>query len=171
MKLSYSVRCALLAAGIIIFIKLAVFFTHSQFSGIGIYSGVISLGFLVVPLSFGIKHRRDYELQGFISLKQVMATGLYISAIACVIVAAFNFIYFKFIDHEIISHWQEEVKMLGEKEHKSASDIQGAIDSLTNFYSPFNQATGSLTGALGVGVVFSFIISSFLSKRPPLESN
>ena len=171
MKPSYSLRCALLAAAIFISIKLLVFVLHAEFSGIGIYSGLISLALLSIPLFLGIKHKRDSELGGYITIRQVMIAGVFISALTSLIVAAYTFLHYKFIDLDVISYWTEQAKVLGAKEHKSAAEIEDAIIMLQDFYSPFKQATGVLTGILGVGTVMSFMLSTFLAKRGPASEN
>ena len=171
MSLNYSFKCALASTGIFIAIKLATFFTHTQFNGIGAYSGLIALALTVVPLYFGIKHKRDHELGGYITIRQVMIAGVIISIQACAMVAIYNYIHYAYIDKEVISYWTAEAKRLGASEKKSEAEIQAAITMLTEFYSPFKQATVALTGILGTGTVLSFILSTFLMKRDPAEEN
>lgn len=166
MKLSFSFKCALLSTAIFIAIKLATFITHTQFTGMGAYSGLIALGLTAIPLYSGIKHKRDQQLGGYITIRQVMIAGVGISIQACILVAIYTYIHYSFIDTEAIAHWTEEAKKMGAKENKSAEEIQAAIEMLTEFYSPFKQATAALTGILGTGAVLSFILSTFLVKKP-----
>ena len=163
--MNYSFKCALLAAAIFISIKLTVFLSHNEFSGIGAYSGLISLFLLCIPLFIGIKHKRDIESGGYITIRQVMITGVFISAISAVIIAAYTFIHYQFIDLEIIPYWVAEAKRLGANEHKSEAEVEQAIVMLKEFYSPFKQATVVLTGVLGIGTVLSFILSTMLIRR------
>ena len=171
MKLSFLFRCALSSSAIYIAIKLSVFFTHSQFTGIGIYSGLISLALLGIPLFIGIKHRRDSELGGYIYLRQIMITGVVISLMSSLIISIYTYVHYKFIDKDSIAYWIEEAKQLGANEKKSELEIQQAIQMLTEFYSPFKQATVALTGVLGTGAVMSFMFAAFLIKRPPASEN
>ena len=171
MNLSYSFRCALASTGIFIAIKLATFFTHTQFSGIGAYSGLIALALTIVPLYFGIKHKKDNELGGFITIRQVMIAGVIISIQACLLVALYTFIHYSYIDTEAVAHWTAEAKRLGAAEKKSDAEIQAAIVMLTEFYSPFKQATVALVGILGTGTVLSFMLSTFLIKNPASSQN
>ena len=166
MSLSYSFRCALATTGIFIAVKLGTFLTHMQFSGIGAYSGLFVLFLTVVPLYFGIKHKRDHELGGFITIRQVWLTGISISLQACILVAAYTFIHYSYIDSEVIPYWIKETNRLGVLEHKSAAEIQEGIKMVTEFYSPFKQTTGALMGILGSGAVLSFILATFLIKNP-----
>lgn len=165
MKLSFSFRCALLSAGIYIVIKLASFITHMQFTGLGAYSGLIALGLNAIPLYAGIKHKRDVELGGYITLRQSWMAGVVISLQACIFAAVYTYLHYSFIDMEVIQHWIAEAKRLGAQEHKSEAEIQDAINMLTEFYSPFKQATMAIVGILGTGAVLSFILSTFLIKK------
>ncbi|MFI5164116.1 MAG: DUF4199 domain-containing protein [Bacteroidia bacterium] len=169
--MNYSFRCALVSTGIFVAIKLSTFLTHTQFSGIGAYSGLIALALTGVPLYFGIRHKKNHELGGYITIRQVMIAGVVISLQACVMVAVYNFIHYSFIDKEVIAYWTAEAKRLGALEKKSDAEIQAAIIMLTEFYSPFKQATVALVGILGTGTVLSFILSTFFVKNPPVTEN
>ena len=171
MSPGHSLRYALLAAAIFISIKFSVFLSHSEFSGIGIYAGLFPLFLLSIPLYLGVKHKRDNELGGYISIRQVMVTGVLISAIASVLVAAYTYIHYKYIDLNVIAYWTDQAKTLGAKEHKSEAEIEQAIVMLQEFYSPFKQATVVLTGVLGTGTVLSFILSTFLVRKDPTLNN
>jgi len=164
-----ALKYSLLAAFLVIATKLIVFFTHSQFSIAGRYSGLLALSLLTLPLLLAILQRRDKELNGYISLKQVMRTGLFVCVIASMLVALFNYIYFKFIDHEILSYWLVQSEKSLRDLKSSEEDIKKAHDYLTDFYSPFSQAMGGLTGVLGVGAILSFLLSPFLIKQAPHE--
>lgn len=171
MQLSYTFRCALFASALFIAVKLTLFFTHNQFSVAGGYVSLASLTLTGIPLYFGIKHKRDSELGGFITLRRATLTGVAISIIACLIVAVYTFLHYTFIDKEIITHWINEAKRLGAKENKSEEEIQAVITRLTEFYSPFKQATVALVGVLGTGTALSFILAIILVKKPETSDN
>jgi Protein of unknown function (DUF4199) len=164
MRPGYSLKCALASTAIFSAIKIANFLSHTQFSGVGIYSGLIALALTIIPLYAGIKHKRDHEFGGFISIRQVWITGIIISVQAGILIAIYTFIHYSFIDTEVIPHWVMEAKRLGLQEKKSQPEIQEAIDMLTRFYSPFKQATVASLGILGTGALFSFILSTFMVK-------
>ncbi len=165
MNLSQPFKFAALSAGIVVAVKLSSFFTHTQFSGIGAYSGLIALGLTGIPLYLGIKDKRDNELDGYITLRQIMIIGVLISIQASILVALYNYIHYSFIDLEVMKHWESEARRLGANENKSEKEIVAAIKMLKEFYAPFKQATVALTGVLGTGTVLSFILSSFLIRK------
>ena len=155
---------------LIIGIKLIVYFTHSQLSTLGIYSGLISLLLMVIPLIMAINNRKT-ELDGYIGLKEVMKVGLGIAVITGLITSAFTYLYFQFIDHEtaelVIINTREYLL----KEKKPQSEIDLSILAIRDFYSPFNQAFGVLTGVLISCLILSFISSTFLVKSPSQTAN
>ena len=159
-------KYALIAAGLVIAAKLIIFFTHTQFTGIGIYSGLFSLFLISVPLFMAVKNRRDKELGGYISLMEIAKIGLGIAVITGLIIAVFTYMYYKFIDHEILSHLIEQTKQLGIEQKRTQAEIDTELKALNDFYEPFHQATGVLTGILISGIVFSLIASTFLLKNP-----
>ncbi|HEY4799142.1 MAG TPA: DUF4199 domain-containing protein [Bacteroidia bacterium] len=163
-------KYSLIASVIVIIPKLVVFLTHSQFVGIGVYSGLISLLFISIPLIFAIRNKRN-ELGGFIRLREVMNVGLAVSVISGLIIAAFNFIYYKFIDHETLAQLIIRTEDALKAVKKNQSEIDVEINALKEFYSPFKQATGVLTGVLTAGVILSFLSSTFLVKNPPSQEN
>ena len=163
-------KYSLLASFIVIAIKLLVYFTHSQFSQFGIFSGLISLALLVIPLVLAIKDKKN-EQGGFITLKEIMKVGLGISVITGVIVCVFTYLYFQFLDHETLSQLISQTEDFMKKENKLQSEIDVQIIALKEFYAPFKQATGTLTGILISGLILSFISSTFLVKNPPASEN
>ena len=163
-------KYSLLASFIVIAIRLFVYFTHSQFSQFGIFSGLISLALLVIPLVLGIKNKKN-ELGGFITLKQIMSVGLGISVITGTIVCAFTYLYFQFIDHETLTQLIIQSEDFMHKANKPQTEIDVQIIALKEFYAPLKQATGTLTGILISGLILSFISSTFLVKNPPASEN
>lgn len=164
------VRYALLASAIVISIKLLVFFTHAQFSAPGIYSGLIALSLMIVPLVLAIKGLRD-ENGGYITLKEVMKAGMGISILSGAVISAFTFLYYKFIDHETLAHLITRTEAFMLKENKPQAEIDTQVAALKEFYSPLKQATGVLTGVLIAGLILTFISSTFLVKNPPAQEN
>ena len=164
-------KYSLLASFLVISIKLLVYFTHAQFTQFGIYSGLFSLLLLIVPLFLAIKEKRDKELGGFIILKEVMKVGLGISVISGLIICAFTFLYYKFIDDEPLAQLISKTEEFMKQTKKSQSEIDIQIIALKEFYSPIRQATGVLTGVLISGLILSFICSSFLVKNPTVSEN
>lgn len=164
--MSSTLRYSLLASALMIFVKLGVYFTHSQFTTFGIFSGLIGLLLISIPLVMAIRNRKA-ELNGYIALKEVMKTALGISVVTALIVAVFTYLYFLLLDHETLEQLIVQTTEYLKKENKPQSEIDIAIISLKEFYSPLKQATGVLTGVLIAGLILSFISSTFLVKNPP----
>ncbi len=160
-------KYAFIAAGLVIATKLIIFFTHALFSPIGIYSGLFSLFLISIPLFLAVKNRRDNELGGYISFKEIAKVGLGISVIAGLTISVFTYFYYLLIDHETLSYLTEQTRNYLVEAKKSQSEMDTELQALKDFYAPFHQATGVLTGILIAGVIFSVIASTFLLRRNP----
>lgn len=165
-----TVKYSLLASVLMISCKLGVYFTHSQFTTFGVYSGLIALLLILIPLVLAIRNRKD-ELKGFITMREVMKTALGISVVTALIVSIFTYLYFMFLDHETLEQLIVQTTEFLKKENKPQAEIDLAIISLKEFYTPLRQATGVLTGVLIAGLILSFISSTFFVKNPPKEIN
>ena len=159
-------KYAFFAAGLIIATKMAVFFLHAQFTGFGRMSGLASLFLLILPLSIAFIQKKK-ENGGFLTLKQLMRTGLGICLLASLLVGLFNFLYFRFIDLEIINYYLEENARYMRSINQSETEIQTVLEKIKEFYSPMSQATGTLIGVLGAGALISFFMSPLIVKNPP----
>ena len=164
-------KYSLLASLLVITVKLAVYFTHTQFTQFGIYSGLLSLLLLIFPLFIAVKEKRDKELNGFIPLKEAIKTGLGIAVISGLTISTFTFLYYTFIDRETLTVLIKKSEAFMQQQKKSQSEIDLQITALKEFYSPLRQATGALTGILTSSLILSFIFSTFLVRNPPVSEN
>ncbi len=118
-----------------------------------------------------MKKKRDQELGGFISLKECMKVGLIVSLIDALIVMVFTYIYYGWIDGEIVKFYQEVAEMQLKSEGKTPGEIAMARDAWAEYFTPFKQATNILMFTLLMGGIFSFICSTFVVRHPEEESN
>ena len=100
-----------------------------------------------------------------------MKVGLGISVISGLIICAFTFLYYKFIDDETLAQLISKTEEFMKQTKKSQSEIDIQIIALKEFYSPMRQTIGVLTGVLISGLILSFICSSFLVKNPTVSEN
>ena len=170
MKPTY--KYSLFASSLIIVIDIIVYYAHLQLSPFGIFLGILSFVLMAVPLYLAIKNRRDNELGGFITLKQVMGTGLIISVLTGIIVAIFMYIQSKFIDHETTGLILKKIEENLRTSKVSQTEIDLELSAQKDFYSPLNLAfKKGLMSVLGIGFILSFICSTFLVKNPPASEN
>ena len=93
--------------------------------------------------------------------------GLGISVVAGLTISVFTYFYYLWIDHETLSYLTEQTQKYLVDAKKSQSEIDMEMQALKDFYAPFHQATGVLTGILIAGVIFSVVASTFLLRRNP----
>jgi|GEM_PF-4489360 len=164
-----TVKYGIVIAGVNIVWILSIYYSHNQFTRVGLYSFLISLLFFFPVLFKAIKDKRDNELNGFMTLNTCMKTGMTVTIVCAMIMAVFYYVYFKFIDHEIIPFYMKEGEMAVKSNPKfKIEDIELAVNSM---FSPFKQATVALIRYTIAGALFSFICSTFLVRQPPENLN
>lgn len=161
-------KYALIAALLIISVKLIVYLTHLQITPAGVFLEILSLLLMAVPLYLAMKKRRDANLGGFMSMKQAMGTGMLFSIITGLIVGIFTYLFSAYVDHETTPLVLKKIEEHLRAANISQAEIDAELAAQKEFYSPFNQALkGGLMGVLLVGFILSFICSMFVLKNPP----
>lgn len=93
-------------------------------------------------------------------------SGIKVVGIAALMVSAFTYIYFRFIDHEILNQTIiENVEYLKEQ-GATQEEIKQTEQGIEQFFSPFIQATSTLMFTLVGGAFFSLISSVVFGKFP-----
>jgi hypothetical protein len=164
-------RYALIASALVIVWKLSLYVAHAQLTLAGQFAGLISLALVFIPLFLGIRQKRNKELGGYISLRQVMLTGMAISVISSVIIAVFTYIYYEYIDKEIVQMYLSHAEKEMTAQKKPAGEIQQQFAAITAFFNPLRQASIALLNLMVAGVILSFISSTFLLKKLPRQVN
>lgn len=160
-----ALRYSLIASALLIGIRLSVYFAHAQFTPIGVYSNLIGLLLTGAPLFFYLRSVRELNPEEHFGVKHVLKSGLIFAALNGLVVAIFTWAYFKYIDHETLAGLIDMTREYLKDGQKTITEVEEAIAGLKNFYSPFNQATGALMGAIISGAVLSLIFSGFLASR------
>ncbi len=118
---------------------------------------IIELGivFLAVPIGVFVSKLNN---EGDIFLFQdAFKSGIKVVGIAAVIVAVFTYIYFKFIDYEIVAEVIRQNVEFMESSQATEKEIKEAEEGIRQFFSPFIQATSTLMFSMIGGGVFSLI--------------
>lgn len=139
---------------------------HTDKMHIGEYTTYFVIIIPFFTLYMGIKEKRDRINGGHISIGQGIRTGLMISLIATVIVAAYLLIYFNTINPNFfeISIAYHKGKMISRG--KTSEDIAAEMGRLKYMFSLVNQFLFGTLGLVTSGFIISLAFSMLLKKNP-----
>jgi hypothetical protein len=112
----------------------------------------------------GIKEHKEQDLEGYLSLGQGMKMGLYISFISGILTAVFTFIFFKFIQPDMMSNIIEAAVEKAEEKGQDAEKMKQGMEMMSWMFSPGAMSVFALIGSVFFGAIFSLIASLILKK-------
>ncbi len=132
----------------------------SSISGFLVFAIAITL--IVLP----VKHHRDSDLGGYITIGRVILIGMVVTAISMLISNIFNYIYMNFIDPSFVEN------MMGQMEEAMGSMIpeDQMDDFLLKIQEGFEPAAMIKNGIIMTavfGLIVSGIIGLIMKKDPP----
>ena len=155
--------------GISLVIYTAILYLIGQHNSkwLGSFSYVV----IVAGLFFSIKTYRDKELNGSISYKDAVLTGILTSVFAAIIIGFFTYIMVRFIDPSMIDKALEEARQQILDKGVPESQVDMQMKMMEKIISPFVMFL-SQTMAFSIGgAIFSLIIAAFLKKEPAFNPN
>lgn len=166
-------KYALLATATAIVLKLIIFFIDQQHAGFGRAFVFISPLATILYLLPALIATRNKEFGGFIDGRVAAAAGVRIVAIAAVLNALFDYVYYTVINPLMLPmHRQSQILAAQQDKTMPADMLQRNIDGINNVFTPFRQTTFTIFFVIGLGLAFTFIASMAVRiKRPTQNSN
>jgi hypothetical protein len=154
-----------IASSLWMYLKYVNSIDNASFGGAAVY---IPFLILFTGIGIGIYFRRSAEEfgQGFISFKEGARTGVIISLIAGLTLAAYAMVHFLVVSPEYLQEASESLRAAMEKDKKSATEIAQEIAQMKNDKSVGRLMFEWFTRILVIGMVGSFIIAALLKKEP-----
>jgi len=129
-------------------------------------SGFLVFAIAIVLIVLPVKHHRDKELGGYISIGRVIMIGMVVTVISMLISNVFNYIYMNFIDPGFVDTMMDQM----EETMSSLIPEEQMDDALIRIQEGFEPATmiknGLIITAI-VGLVVSGIVGLIMKKDPP----
>lgn len=125
---------------------------------------LIELGIIFTAIPIGVlvaKLQRKGEMFLF---QDAFKSGIKVVGSAAIIVSLFTYVYFKFIDHEIVEQMIAESIAYNESVGATQEVIDASIEGIKQFLSPFIQATSTLMFTLIGGAVVSLLSAVAFGK-------
>lgn len=162
-----ALRYGLILALISILIELIKYITglmtnQAASSVIGLLSLIVS----IVVIVMAVKHHRDVQQNGYITLGKAFGVGILASLVSAIIGAIFLYVLHAFIDPGIL----EEMMVLNEErmiESGVTDEVIEMSSQLTNtFMTPVGMASTGLFGGVCCGGIIALFAGLILKKEP-----
>ena len=138
---------------------------HEAFGRNGVF---IPLLFILIGIFLGMRETR-FRSSNSISLKTSINNGVKISAINAVIMSAFIYIYYTWIDPGFFTHKINEALVLMKSNGNTPEEIKEYILTAKIIFSPGKLSSFTLFGYLMLGIIYSAVCGLLLQKIPVLS--
>jgi hypothetical protein len=106
---------------------------------------------------------------GYMSLKQGIGVGFWITMLYSLFSSVFGYVYMKFIDPSVLDVVKEKMVEEWEKQGLSDEQIEQASSMASMFTSPEVITITGLIGGLIIGLIVAIIIAAVMKKDPEAE--
>jgi len=131
-----------------------------------ILMGYLGYFIFIGGLVWGIKSYRDKQLGGIISYGEALGSGTLISLFAAIILAVYIFVFFEYIEPDMMENQMDKVAEDLYEQGISDEQIEMGMKYSRMFSAPWVLALGTVMSYVFFGFLFSLIISIFLKKKP-----
>jgi Protein of unknown function (DUF4199) len=126
---------------------------------------LVSFAGMIACLYFGMKQYRDTIGNGFISYSKSLGTGVKISFFSSIIMGFYVFIFFNFIDSNLIIEMLNQQEQAMIDKDMPTEQIEQAMNMTKKFMTPTTMAVMSVLSFTLMGSIFSLIISLFVKRE------
>ena len=124
----------------------------------------------LILLLFGITISIYFERKnknGFIEFKDAVKSGIVYSLVLCVILAIFNYIYYKYMVPDAVEYFASEVKKTMVAAKAKEEDITKNLETVKSYFGSFRMFMSTLI----LGILLSLIAGAILRKKNPHTFN
>ncbi|MBS9767246.1 MAG: DUF4199 domain-containing protein [Flavobacteriaceae bacterium] len=132
---------------------------------LGIFLGILQYFTPLVIIYLVIKKFRELN-GGLLTLSEGIKTGLGTSLIAGILLAFYNFIFYKFIEPDFFVKVAEvaQAKMIETNPNMSDEQIEMAVEMIGKFSSVWMTVASAIMSSLFGGLIYSLICGLILKK-------
>jgi len=164
-------KYTLIALGVAIVAKLTIFYIdplHMQSRVLFIMAAPLITVIFLYP---GMVATRNKEFGGYITGKLATAGGVRIAAIAGVFNGLFDYLYYAVINKQVLAYHLAQNIAIIKNSGDSPFMIEKSIGGVTNFFTPFMQATFPMFITICAGFFFTIVFAYFIRRYRPGEKS
>ncbi len=163
-SMSREVKNGLIAGFIAIAWMLLLFFLKQETSGIGEYDQYFCLVLITASIYITILRKRDRDLNGVLTFKEGMITGITTSFIMGLLIGFYKLIYVKYLNPGIVEEAVKQAKSIAETAGGNFQQIKNAEDGTRASYSLFGQLTFGIGVTMLIGAVASLVCAVIMRR-------
>lgn len=164
------IRYGLIGGMILVVLTLLNFITGfgSPSSGFGMIAvfTLLTFGTYIAVMVLAVKHHRDNELGGYITLGRAFIVALLASIIMALINTVFTYLYMTVIDPGYIETLADQSRELYENMGMDEAAIDAALGEVKKAFTLTRQLLGLVIGS-AFGAVIAIIIAAIMKKVRP----
>ncbi|HYV95075.1 MAG TPA: DUF4199 domain-containing protein [Chitinophagales bacterium] len=149
---------------------LLLFFLKQEASGIGVYDSYFCIILITAFIYITILRKRDHDLNGGLTFREGMLTGIATSFIMGLVIGAYKLIYVKYLNPGIVDEAVNQAKSIAESAGGSFQQIKDAEDGTRASYSAFGQLTFGIGVTMLLGAVASLVCSVIMRREKSVGS-
>lgn len=136
---------------------------------------ILGIAAFIGCIAYGMKERRDNELEGAMRYGQGLGAGMMIALMTALILGVFTAIGTTTWAEEEIGKAKEQAMTELEAQYDAGQMQEEAYDWMVDFYSntvftPWFMGTATVFGYIFFGFIISLIVAAFMKKDPPFQA-
>lgn len=162
-------KYALVTSAVLIAYTLAQYVTGIDRSGAGRYINWLSYPLMILFITLAMKDEKQLS-DGYLSFGKGFKTGFLMMLVVSVIMSAFTYAYFAFINPDFLDYVREKTREEMESRDLSDEQIEQAMDFTKKLMSTGFMSAMALIGNIILGAIFSLVIAAIMKKEKPVAT-
>lgn len=158
---------ALIVIALIFHLTNAVSYTDTNNAG-NWMANFVNWGIMIAGIVLATRKMRDEDQKGFATYGDCIGMGTLVSLVIAVIMVGWTFVFFSFVEPDLINTIVVETKnKMSEEQGLSDEQIEQSMGFISWMFSPVMFTVIAGFSTFITGVFFSLITSAILKKNPP----
>ena len=160
-------KYALLTSVAVILWSLVLYLTEMEKSDIGPYLNWVSYIIMLIFMYLAMNEEKQAN-EGFLSYGSAFKTGFFMILIVSAIVTVYTYMYFSFINPEIIQFIHDKTIMDMEEKGMNQEQIDMAMGYTDKFLQPGIMTVFAFFANIIMGTILALVVAAFVKKDTPV---
>ncbi|HXH18591.1 MAG TPA: DUF4199 domain-containing protein [Chitinophagales bacterium] len=158
-------KYAIITSAVIIIWTIVLYVSELDRTHAGQYLNWLNYPVMFLFIALAMREQKTLN-GGYIDFGDAFKTGLLMMVVVAVIMSAFTYVYFTYINPDFIDFASEKARESMEERDLSDEEIEQGMEFMKIFMSPAAMTVMALFGNIIIGAIFSLILAFFMKKKP-----